>query len=61
MDDTSVSAEHNLLNPAAENSLREWLLNIRLARRAVGALPGIVPVGRWGFGWGKGPAWDAVM
>ena len=58
--DASVSAEHMLLNLAAENSLREWLFNIRLAQRADGALPGIVPTGGWGFDWGNGPAWDAV-
>ncbi len=58
--DASVSAEHMLLNLAAENSLREWLFNIRLAQREDGALPGIVPTGGWGFDWGNGPAWDSV-
>ncbi|MBR6186176.1 MAG: family 78 glycoside hydrolase catalytic domain [Clostridia bacterium] len=58
--DASVSAEHMLLNLTAEKSLREWLLNIRLAQRADGALPGIVPTGGWGFAWGNGPAWDSV-
>lgn len=58
--DASVSAEHMLLNLKAEKSLREWLLNIRLAQRADGALPGIVPTGGWGFDWGNGPAWDSV-
>ena len=58
--DASVSAEHMLLNLAAENSLREWLFNIRLAQRADGALPGIIPTGGWGFDWGNGPAWDSV-
>ena len=58
--DASVSAEHLLLNLAAEKSLREWLFNIRLAQRADGALPGIVPTGGWGFDWGNGPAWDSV-
>ena len=58
--DASVSAEHMLLNLTAEKSLREWLFNIRLAQRADGALPGIVPTGGWGFDWGNGPAWDSV-
>ncbi len=58
--DASISAEHMLLNLTAEKSLREWLLNIRLAQRADGALPGIVPTGGWGFAWGDGPAWDSV-
>ena len=58
--DASVSAEHMLLNLTAENSLREWLFNIRLAQRSDGALPGIIPTGGWGFDWGNGPAWDSV-
>ncbi len=58
--DASVSAEHMLLNLAAEKSLREWLYNIRLAQREDGALPGIIPTGGWGFDWGNGPAWDSV-
>lgn len=58
--DASMSAEHMLLNFKAEKSLREWLLNIRLAQRTDGALPGIVPTGGWGFAWGNGPAWDSV-
>ena len=58
--DASVSAEHMLLNLTAENSLREWLYDIRLAQREDGALPGIVPTGGWGFTWGNGPAWDSV-
>ena len=58
--DASMSAEHMLLNLTAEKSLREWLFNIRLAQRADGALPGIVPTGGWGFAWGNGPAWDSV-
>ncbi|MDO5327622.1 MAG: family 78 glycoside hydrolase catalytic domain [Clostridia bacterium] len=58
--DASVSAEHMLLNLQAEKSLKEWLVNIRLAQREDGALPGIVPTGGWGFAWGNGPAWDSV-
>ena len=58
--DASLSAEQMLLNFTAARSLKEWLLNIRLAQREDGALPGIVPTGGWGFHWGNGPAWDAV-
>ena len=59
--DAAVSAEHTLLNLAAEGSYREWLRNIRKAQRDDGALPGIVPTGGWGFKWGNGPAWDCVL
>ena len=58
--DASLSAEHMMLNLPAARSLKEWLVNIRLAQREDGALPGIVPTGGWGFEWGNGPAWDAV-
>lgn len=57
--DISVSAEHMLLNLSAEKSLREWLLSVRMVQNVYGGLPGIVPTGGWGFGWGN-PAWDAV-
>ena len=59
--DASVSAEHMLQWLTAENSMREWLHNIRKAQRDDGALPGIVPTGGWGFHWGNGPCWDAVL
>lgn len=58
--DASVSAEHMLLNLTVENSLREWLDNIRMSQAADGSLPGIVPTSGWGFEWGNGPAWDSV-
>lgn len=58
--DASVSAEHMLLNLTAEESLKEWLDNIRMAQVPNGALPGIVPTGDWGFAWGNGPMWDSV-
>ena len=58
--DASMSAEHMLLNLHAENSLREWMRNVRKAQRIDGALPGIVPTSGWGFAWGNGPAWDSV-
>jgi len=59
--DASLSAEHMLLNFTPEKSFREWLNNIRKAQREDGALPGIVPTTGWGFSWGNGPAWDAII
>ncbi len=59
--DASVSAEHMLQWLKAETSMREWLHNIRKAQRDDGALPGIIPTGGWGFHWGNGPCWDAVL
>ena len=59
--DAALSAEQVLLNFRAERSYREWLRNIRKAQSEDGALPGIIPTGGWGFDWGNGPAWDAVL
>lgn len=59
--DSALSAEQMLLNLSAENSLREWLRNIRKAQREDGAMPGIIPTTGWGFHWGNGPAWDCVI
>lgn len=59
--DAQISAEHMILTLRAEKSWREWLFNIRCAQRENGKLPGIVPTGEWGYDWGNGPAWDAVL
>ena len=59
--DASMSAEHMLQWLKAENSLHEWLHNIRKSQNDDGALPGIVPTGGWGFAWGNGPCWDSVL
>lgn len=59
--DASISSEHFLLNLDATRNLREWMRNIRAAQLDDGRVPGIVPTGGWGFAWGNGPAWDAVL
>ena len=59
--DAALSAEHTLLNLAAENSYKEWLRSIRKTMRDDGKLPGIVPNYGNYFGWGNGPAWDCVL
>lgn len=59
--DAALSAEHMLLNLSPESSYLEWMCNICKAQNDVGALPGIVPTGGWGFDWGNGPAWDCVL
>ncbi len=59
--DASVSAPHMLLNYYCGNSFKEWLNNVRKAQNSVGAYPGIVPTGGWGFDWGNGPIWDSVI
>ena len=61
--DIWVSAEHMLLNLTVENSLREYLRNLRSAQLDNGSLPGFVPTGNWGYGGikcGSGPLWDSI-
>ncbi len=57
--DAALSAEHMLQTMHCENSLREWLRNVRAAQAEDGSLPGIVPTGGWGYG--HGPSWDGVI
>ncbi len=59
--DTSVSAPHLLLNFDCSQSLRVWMDNIRRTQLDTGMLPAIVPTTGWGYEWGNGPTWDAVI
>ena len=40
---------------------RKWLTDIMDAQTAKGALCGISPTSGWGFAWGNGPVFDAVI
>lgn len=59
--DASVSAHQFLLAFDCSEALGVWLENIRYAQTDEGKLPGIVPTSTWGYSWGSGPAWDAVI
>ncbi len=59
--DAAVSAEHMLMTLDPARSFTEWLRNIRKAMTEDGMIPGIIPTGDWGYGWGNGPAWDRVL
>ena len=59
--DAQISAAHLTYLFDAEKSYTEWLRNIRKSQKEWGELPGIVPTGSWGYAWGNGPAWDAVL
>ena len=59
--DAALSAEQILLKFDAAKSFREWMRSVCKAQNTLGALPGIVPTGGWGFKWGNGPAWDCVL
>ena len=59
--DASVSAHQLALAFDCGEALYTWLESIRHAQRDNGMLPGIVPTATWGYSWGSGPAWDAVI
>lgn len=59
--DAHLSTEQFLMNLNVEDTLKEWLFNVRASQNEKGAIPGIIPTGGWGFEWGNGPAWDAIL
>jgi alpha-L-rhamnosidase len=59
--DAALSSSHALLYFEPTANYKQWLTAICKAQDERGALPGIVPTSGWGFAWGNGPAWDAVL
>ena len=59
--DASLSAARMILEYDTTVSWREWLNSVRASQTEAGQLPGIVPTYTWGYEWGNGPAWDAVL
>lgn len=56
-----VSSEYMLFNFDCVDTLKEWYFMIQKAQREDGAVPGIIPTSGWGFAWGSGPQWDAIL
>ena len=59
--DAALSMPHTLLYFEPTANYKQWLTEICKAQNSLGAIPGIVPTGGWGFEWGNGPAWDSVL
>ncbi len=59
--DVALSCEQMMLNYKAENSLREWLYNVRKTQLENGKIACITPTTGWGYEWGPGPGWDLVL
>lgn len=59
--DAALTCETALLYYDPERNYREWLRNICRVQREDGAIPGIVPTAGWGFAWGNGPLYDAIL
>lgn len=61
VNDAQTSAEAFLLHYDCDALLRRWMVDIADAQRPAGDLPGIVPTGGWGYGWGTGPVSEGVL
>ena len=60
--DAQLAAETGLWNYDAKDSYVHYLRMVVDAQRPNGAIPCIVPCSQsFGYGWGTGPAWDAVL
>ena len=59
--DAAISIEHMLANFVIGANLKAWLRLICKSQKKSGKLPGIVPTDTWGYLWGNGPTWDAVL
>lgn len=59
--DAHFSANQMFMNFKVTQNLKEWLRNIKKAQLESGQIPGVVPTVEFGYSWGNGPAWDAVI
>lgn len=59
--DSAISCDHTVVTYDMEESYLKWLKDLCDCQRENGQLPGIAPTSGWGYNWGSGPAWDAVL
>ena len=59
--DAALSSEQFAYVFDCRASLRRWLACVRDCQKESGAIPCVVPTDGWGYGWGSGPSWDAVL
>ncbi len=59
--DAQASAEQMLTNFTTERLFAKWLQDVYDAMLPDGQLPGIIPTGGWGYGWGNGPVSDGIL
>lgn len=59
--DAALSCVQMSYNFAPEEAYAQWLENIGATLSKDGQLPGIIPTAGWGYKWGNGPVWDAVL
>lgn len=59
--DAQLAMETGLWNFDSRKAYHHFIRMLADAQRPSGQLPGIVPTGGWGYNWGSGPAWDALL
>jgi len=59
--DAYLSAEQALFNFNMKDVYVKYLDDIVDCQKASGQIPCIVPTSQWGYDWGSGPTWDAVL
>mgnify|MGYP003290856147 CR=1 FL=1 len=59
--DAMLSSFQALYNLDMTESYKKWLDDIVDCQRANGQIPCIAPTSLWGYGWGSGVTWDAVL
>lgn len=59
--DAHLSCEQALFNFDMKDAYIKWLDDIVDCQRPNGQIPCIVPTEAWGYGWGTGVTWDAVI
>lgn len=59
--DAMLSSFQGLYNLDMKEAYKKWLDDIVDCQRANGQIPCIAPTSLWGYGWGSGVTWDAVL
>lgn len=59
--DAMLSSFQGLYNLDLKEAYKKWLDDIVDCQKPSGAIPCIAPTSLWGYGWGSGVTWDAVL
>ena len=59
--DALLSVDQSIMNYDMDGLYRKWFQDIRDEQRPSGQIPGIAPTGGFGYNWGSGPVYDAVL
>lgn len=59
--DAQLSCEQAMFHFDIIPAYLKWMDDIVDSQRPNGQIPCIIPTSSWGYGWGTGPTWDAVI